>query len=272
MTGVISVSSPSPERAQENFARLMAHVANLYCMGGSSSISALEAQELATSVAYVLGIVNATAEKAARVLDVDDPIALWYEGLDALGVRVDAALALCREAAVMMPPIRNVALRDTLASLGELRSRYDMVFAAHEVPCDIDYQLSAPVGPQLLGLDYIEAWLSQLLAETRWIAQFDMASCIAVLERACPDYKGLHVNLYGLLLPHEGELGLPYDIDCPALLICGAQDAAGSTKRYNRAWAKRMGLPLAWIEGAGHNSNTDRPEEVNALIAAFAGV
>ena len=84
--------------------------------------------------------------------------------------------------------------------------RYDTHFAAHEVPCDIDYQPSKPVNPQLLGLDYIEAWLAQLLAETRWIAQFDAASCVNVLERACPDYKGLHVNLYDLLLPHENEL------------------------------------------------------------------
>ena len=107
-----------------------------------------------------------------------------------------------------MPPIHNVALRDTLVSLGELRSRYDTMFAAHEVPCDIDYQLSEPVDPRLLGLDYIEAWLAQLLVETRWIAQFDADSRLAVLERACPDYKGLHVNLYDLLLPHEGELKL----------------------------------------------------------------
>lgn len=56
-----------------------------------------------------------------------------------------------------MPPIRNVALRDTLASLGQLRQVYDTRFAAHEVPCDIDYQLSMPVDPWLLGLDYIEA-------------------------------------------------------------------------------------------------------------------
>ena len=44
-----------------------------------------------------------------------------------------------REIIVTMPSIRNVALRDTLASLGELRRRYDTRFAAHEVPCDIDY-------------------------------------------------------------------------------------------------------------------------------------
>ena len=48
--------------------------------------------------------------------------------------------------------------------------------------------------------------LAQLLAETRWIAQFDAASCVNVLERTCPDFKGLHVNLYDLLLPYADEL------------------------------------------------------------------
>ena len=69
------------------------------------------------------------------------------------------------------------------------------------------------------------------------------------------------------ILAEAVELELPYEIDCPALLICGDKDAAGSTKRYNREWTKKTGLPLAWIEGAGHNSNTDSPDEVNELIA-----
>jgi hypothetical protein len=206
MTGAISVSSPSPERAQENFARLMAHVANLYCMGRSSSISSYDSRMLATSIAYVLGVADATAEDAARMFDVEDPIALWHDGLAKLDARVDAALGMWCEIITIMPPIHNVALRDTLASLGELRSCYEVMFAAHEIPCDIDYQLSTPVDPQLMGLDYIEAWLAQLLMETRWIAQFDAGSCVVVLERTCPDFKGLHVNLYDLLLPHADEL------------------------------------------------------------------
>ena len=74
------------------------------------------------------------------------------------------------------------------------------------------------------------------------------------------------------ILAEAVELELPYEIDCPALLICGDRDAAGSTRRYNREWTKRTGLPLAWIEGAGHNSNTDRPDEVNTLIVEFTGV
>ena len=74
------------------------------------------------------------------------------------------------------------------------------------------------------------------------------------------------------ILAEAVEQKLPYEIDCPTLLICGEKDAAGSTRRYNREWTKRASLPIAWIEGAGHNSNTDCPDKVNALIAEFASV
>jgi len=62
------------------------------------------------------------------------------------------------------------------------------------------------------------------------------------------------------------EKDLPYKISCPALLICGKEDKAGSTIRLNRAWHKNTNIPIEWIEGAGHNSNTDKPEAVNRLI------
>lgn len=58
----------------------------------------------------------------------------------------------------------------------------------------------------------------------------------------------------------------PYEIRCPAIIICGTRDMAGSSRRYSRVWAEHAGIPLRWIEGAGHNSNTDAPDEVNAII------
>ena len=50
------------------------------------------------------------------------------------------------------------------------------------------------------------------------------------------------------------------------MLICGQRDNAGSCVRYDRSWARHTGLRLAWLKGAGHNANTDRPAAVNALI------
>jgi pimeloyl-ACP methyl ester carboxylesterase len=68
------------------------------------------------------------------------------------------------------------------------------------------------------------------------------------------------------LLANAMEADLPYVIDCPAVLICGEKDQAGSAKGYNRRWTKKEGLPMFWIKDAGHNSNTDKPEEVNRII------
>ena len=68
------------------------------------------------------------------------------------------------------------------------------------------------------------------------------------------------------MLAEAMEADLPYDIKCPALLICGEKDHAGSCIRYNKAWHKCTGIPIEWIKNAGHNSNTDEPDIVNALI------
>ncbi len=71
------------------------------------------------------------------------------------------------------------------------------------------------------------------------------------------------------MLAEAIEADLPYQISCPALLICGEKDHAGSCIRYNKAWHKNTGIQLEWIKGAGHNSNTDEPETVNSLIEDF---
>lgn len=71
------------------------------------------------------------------------------------------------------------------------------------------------------------------------------------------------------ILAEAIEADLPYTVSCPALLICGEKDRAGSCIRYSKAWHKRTGIRLEWIRGAGHNANTDAPDAVNALIEEF---
>lgn len=68
------------------------------------------------------------------------------------------------------------------------------------------------------------------------------------------------------ILAEAIEKNLEYAINCPALLICGEKDRAGSCIRYNKAWHKNTNIPIQWIKDAGHNSNTDKPEQVNELI------
>lgn len=82
------------------------------------------------------------------------------------------------------------------------------------------------------------------------------------------EYCDLAAHGYRALAYAAAE-GRPYIIDCPSLLICGEKDAAGSARGYNKRWAAAENLDLHWIAAAGHNSNTDKPDEVNALIEEF---
>ena len=63
----------------------------------------------------------------------------------------------------------------------------------------------------------------------------------------------------------SGETHAP---DCPVLLICGKKDRQ-ITNIYSRKWAAEAKLHVHWVEGAGHNANTDRPDIVNDLIETF---
>ena len=71
------------------------------------------------------------------------------------------------------------------------------------------------------------------------------------------------------MLAEAMEADLPYEITCPALLICGEKDHAGSCIGYNKRWHKKSGIPLIWIKNAGHNANTDAPALINQLIQKF---
>lgn len=84
------------------------------------------------------------------------------------------------------------------------------------------------------------------------------------------EYCRLAVHGYRMLA-WAAESGMVDRPGCPVLLLCGQRDAAGSSRRYNRAWARRTGYRVHWLTGAGHNANCDAWEEVNFLIERFAG-
>ena len=80
------------------------------------------------------------------------------------------------------------------------------------------------------------------------------------------EYCRLAARGYRLL---ADALSMKHDIPaCPVLLISGKKDRQ-ITNIYNRRWAAGAGKSVHWIEGAGHNSNADRPEEINRLIETF---
>lgn len=118
-------------------------------------------------------------------------------------------------------------------------------------------------------------WKSLLKSGTRGVATTEYGRVL--MHEIMMGYDGdkkRYAKLSGhgfRMLAEAMEKDLPYEIKCPALLICGEKDRAGSCVRYNKAWHRNTGIPIAWISGAGHNSNTDRPEVVNGLIEDLVG-
>lgn len=71
------------------------------------------------------------------------------------------------------------------------------------------------------------------------------------------------------ILAEAIEADRAYEVDCPALLVCGTKDYAGDVRAFNRKWTAGSGIPLHWVEGAGHNVNCDAPDEINRVIEEF---
>jgi len=90
------------------------------------------------------------------------------------------------------------------------------------------------------------------------------------MEKMLDDYSKkelCHLMYIGeaAFIPENKNIDLP----CNAVLILGDKDQAGKVALYNKKWTDKTGYPLMMIKDAAHNSNDDRPEEVNKVIEEF---
>ena len=197
---------------QEKIAALLVRQIALYTANESSSVPTAAAQELLRGVLFFLAVPEEPeassrpedvgsryeAERAARIrvllpLDLADELARGQRR-----AQRDAALtlALWRKVVEMLPLLENRSLCDTLRSIGRGFHRYDTRFFPQRFDCDIDYQLAVPVSESLLGINYVNHYLIDLAAENSLLTRLPQGEVRAVLERSCPDWRGLLVNLY----------------------------------------------------------------------------
>ena len=187
---------------QEKLAALLVRQIALYTANESSSVPAAAARELLRGVLFFLAVPEDVgsryeAERADRIrvllpLDLADELARGQRR-----AQRDAALtiALWRKVVEMLP-LENRSLRATLRSIGRGFRCYDTRFFPQRFDCDIDYQLAVPVSESLLGINYVNRYLTDLAAENILLTRLPQGEVRAVLERSCPDWRGLLVNLY----------------------------------------------------------------------------
>ena len=214
-----------------------------YTSGESSSVPWETAQSLLASLLYTLRLNGEAPGERGRQLAESDLAEELRRGQTRLRRKMDYARRLWR--------------------------RYDWRFAAHEVPCDIDYPLALPVSEELQGVDYLTEWLSRLETELRFRDAFPREAREAAWERFHPERYDLPLNLYE-----------PLAADALCLFALGRDIralAVGPEER--RAFALRMALLTEeeteaalrrWAEGLGEALGLPEGRD-RRYLTAYAG-
>lgn len=179
---------------QEKLLQLLARQVERYTMGESTSIRVEQAQELLDSICCCLSAAN--PDGGWRRLLYCDIAEEYAEGLLRIERKKQLGIRLWHAACADLPPVWSTAMLDTLKSLGAFWKKYDSVFFAHELPWGLDYPLAIPVSDSAQGVDYAIRYLEHLLSENSFLSAYQPEAIIPMLNRCCPDYKGMVVNLF----------------------------------------------------------------------------
>lgn len=173
---------------EESLYPFLARRVGLYTGLDHSSVPKNLALELLESVRFTL--------QQGEGVPIENLEARFAAGQAAIAEKMVCGKKRWQAACGSLPRIENRSLWDTLECMEGFWRRYDKRFFAHQIPCDIDYQLCHPVEEELLGIDYVNAYLDCLLTENEFLNYFNPRCAAALLECCYRDYKGLLINLY----------------------------------------------------------------------------
>lgn len=166
-----------------------------YTAGDSSSVPVETAQELLTSICFTLDVYFRSTKANPKLLVTEKLDVLFQAGLRIIEAKIEEGKQLWKIACISVPEIENISYTDTLRSIGVFFRRYDHHFLAHQIPCDIDYQLCRPVPEHYQGIEYVNEYLRCIITENGILRLFRRGLVVQLLERYCLDYKGILINL-----------------------------------------------------------------------------
>ena len=250
----------------EKLLALLTRQTRLYTSGESSSIPWETAREMMASILYTLRLDGAEPGERGRQLAGADLEEELLRGQKRIRRKMQFARRLWQRLAVSGAAGESRALGATLLGIGEFWRRYDWRFAAHEIPCGIDYPLALPVPESLQGADYLTEWLSRLDTEVRFQSAFPAAARSAAWDRFHPERYDLPLNLYEPLAADAMCL-LALGREVRALMVGPGERRAfagrlallteGETEAALRRWAEGLGETLELPEGRDRRYLTD---------------
>ena len=194
------LSEEEQRLVQMKLLELLEQQTKKYTSVESTSIPVELRQELMNSIVFCMGVsVYGLDYKGQmdwkRILHAEFAD-IFQRGIAFIQEKMSYGEALWEKICMHLPEVENQSMLDTLGSLGAFWKKYDYRFFAHEIPCDIDYQLCIPIAEEKQGIVYVLSYLEQLATENLFLSCFEKEAMRAVLNRYCPDYRGLLINLY----------------------------------------------------------------------------
>nr|MDD6336499.1 DUF6179 domain-containing protein [bacterium] len=242
--------------------QLLAKASRLYTQGDSSSIRLEMAQELFTSICFVLSAYLRKNGLCLRDwLHMQEDAAL-EEGTRLVEQKVKNSKRLYQAVCLGLPGLASSYLADTMREIGLFFTQYNPSLFAHQIPCMITYPLEQAVPENTLGIDYIAEYLRRIMIENHVICRFPLDAATRLLDIAAPGYGDLPLNLYQPILANAIALTLLERPPFPLMLTWQEGDALMASLRA----VSPAGLPALLEQSAARLCHTLAIQQPGATV------
>ncbi|MFR4954608.1 DUF6179 domain-containing protein [Enterococcus gallinarum] len=178
---------------------LLAKQSEKWCKGESSSIPTEKAQDIMTSLTYVIGIALKscdTPEYAVQKLKSDSLENLLQHGMKIIQRKLVRAKQMHKRIAGSIIDTHNFFYKSTIVDgIAGFFKLYCPDFTAHEIHITVDYP--AFLGrPNLDGIEFIEKYLEFIEAENIFCAYFSPEKIHHLMYGVSSNYHSIPVNIF----------------------------------------------------------------------------
>lgn len=184
---------------QTDLLLILAEQTDKWSRGESSSIPTEKAQDIMTSILFVIGIQlksYQTPEQAVDILKSEPLKSLFENGLKLVRRKMAVSRHLQKKILDNLLDTPNIYYRSTIADgINGFFKLYRPQFAAHEIHITADYPVF--IGrPELEGIEFIEKYLRCIQAENAFCVCFAPQYIHHLLCGLTQDYRSVPLNIF----------------------------------------------------------------------------
>ncbi|MGN0581602.1 MAG: DUF6179 domain-containing protein [Oscillospiraceae bacterium] len=178
---------------------LLAEQCKKWNHGESSSVPAEKAQDIMTSVLFVIGIKLKSLRSPEQAVELlkNQPVRLLFEsGIQIINRKISFSKLLQRKITDNMLETPSNYYRSTIEDgIKGFFKLYRPEFSAHEIHITADYPVFAG-RPEAMGIEFIEKYLRCIEAENTFCIQFRPEDIHHLLCGLTSDYRSIPMNIF----------------------------------------------------------------------------